>query len=98
MSMFRIPAPTLADREGALDAFNTEAAGEMAAALGRLGRDVETAVAALSDPPTDDQLRAAAQAVWRYFVQREACGLRDHGDAIRDYGIPRSVLNRLGAR
>jgi hypothetical protein len=98
MSMFRIPTPTLADREGALDAFNAEAAGEMAAALGRLGRDVQTTVAALSAPPTDDQLRAAAQAVWRYFVQREACGLRDHTDPIKDYGIPQSVLNRLGAR
>jgi hypothetical protein len=98
MSMFRIPTPTLADKEGALDAFNAEAAGEMAAALGRLGHGVQTALAAFDSPPNDDQLRAAAQAVWRYFVQREACGLRDHSDAIRDYGIPPSVLNRLGAR
>ncbi len=90
MSMFRIPTPTLADKEGALDAFN--------AALGRLGGEVQTALAALDHPPTDDQLRTAAQAVWRYFVQREACGLRDHSDPVRDYGIPKSVLNRLGAR
>ena len=98
MSMFRVPAPTLADKEAALAAFDAEAAGETAAALGRLGRQVQTALAALDAPPTDPQLRAAAQAVCSYFIQREACGLRDHKDAIRDYGIPPAVLNRLGAR
>jgi hypothetical protein len=42
-------------------------------------------------------VKGAARAVWKYFVQREACGMRDHREAIRLYGIPGEVLVRLGA-
>jgi hypothetical protein len=41
-------------------------------------------------------LKAAADAVWKYLVQREACGARRHDEAISTYGIPREVLMRLG--
>ena len=41
---------------------------------------------------------AAATAVWYYFIQREACGIRNQKPAIEHYGIPREVLMRLGAR
>ena len=37
-----------------------------------------------------------ARAVWLYFVQREACGLRSHDHPIEVYGIPREVLVRVG--
>jgi hypothetical protein len=44
------------------------------------------------------RLRNAAAAVHAYFIQRELCGFRRHDDVIREMGIPRSVLVRLGAR
>lgn len=43
-------------------------------------------------------LREAAKAVHAYFIQRELCGLRRHDDVIREMGIPRAVLVRLGAQ
>ena len=43
-------------------------------------------------------LKAAAEAVWALFIQREACGMRDQKPVIADLGIPRAVLVRLGAR
>lgn len=79
-----------------------EIAGEMASSLGRAGERVALAIAALSatGEGTDRAaaLRAAADAVYAYFIQRELCGLRRHDDAIREYAIPRAVLARLGAR
>ena len=97
---FRLPqsltGPTA--RERIHSALEAELAGEGASALGRLGKAVEETLAALNDTPEDALLlKAAADAVWRYFVQREVMGLRDHRPAIRDYAIPRRVLLRLGA-
>ena len=43
-------------------------------------------------------LKAAADAVWGFLVQREVMGLRDRAQVIAQYGIPREVLARLGAR
>ena len=43
-------------------------------------------------------LKAAADAVWCFFVQREVLGLRDRAAVIAQYDIPREVLARLGAR
>lgn len=82
-----------------------EVMAEKASSLGYHGRQVEQAMAALrafdegrgSREERVVLLRAAARAVWKYFVQREACGMRDHRDAIRLYGIPGEVLVRLGA-
>ena len=82
-----------------------EVAGEKAASLGHHGRQVEKAMAALrafdADPGRPEEraelLRVAAREVWKFFVPREMCGLRDQMDAIRHYGIPGEVLVRLGA-
>lgn len=72
----------------------------MAAALGRAGQKVEQTLEKLNTAPESERplhLKAAAQAVQAYFIQRELCGLRNHDDPIRHYGIPRAVLVRLGA-
>jgi hypothetical protein len=75
---------------------------EQASSLGRAGRKVEAALTALRDHPGGEEravvLKAAADAVWGFFVQREIMGLRDRNAVIAQYGIPREVLVRLGAR
>jgi hypothetical protein len=74
---------------------------EQAHALGRMGRRVEVALAALSDHQGEGRgevLKVAADAVWCFLVQREVMGLRDRAAVIAQYGIPREVLNRIGAR
>jgi hypothetical protein len=86
-------------------ALQHEIAGELASALGRMGREVERALAALREseaapgsPERADLLKSAAGAVWCYFVQREVNGMRNHRGVIADYNIPRDVLARLGVR
>lgn len=79
--------------------------GEMAASLGLHGERVERAIAALrafdeAGGEGEERLtllRAAAQEVWAYFVQREVCGFRNNSDAVAQYRIPGEVLARLGA-
>ncbi|MAW88615.1 MAG: hypothetical protein CMJ42_19010 [Phyllobacteriaceae bacterium] len=83
-------------------AFQYEAAADMAVSLGMAGRRVEAALAALrrtarDDPSRPDRLKDAARAVHAYFIQRELIGLRRHDALIREMGIPREVLVRLGA-
>ena len=43
-------------------------------------------------------LKTACDAVWCLLVQREVMGLRDRAAVVAQYGIPREVMNRLGAR
>ena len=81
----------------------SELVGEQASALGRMGREVERSLAALRATTAErgsaeraDLLKAAASAVWCYFIQREVNGLRNHRAPIADYDIPREVLARLG--
>jgi hypothetical protein len=75
---------------------------EQAHSLGRAGGKVEAALAALRAHPggegRGEVLRAAADAVWSFLVQREVMGLRDRAAIIAQYGIPREVLNQIGAR
>jgi len=75
---------------------------EQAQSLGRAGRKVEAALAALRDHPGGEGrpalVKAAADAVWGFFVQREVIGLRDRTQVIAQYAIPREVLVRIGAR
>jgi hypothetical protein len=89
-------------------ALGYEIAQEQAAALGRLGRTLETALAALDrhgsvgpEPAglvaRERLLRSAAYALWCFVIQREACGLRDQRLIVRDYAVPGEVLNRMGA-
>lgn len=97
----RFSAATLA--ESMQSALDYEIAGEKASSLGRAGDAVQQTLARLRafDGEAHERavlLKAAAEAVWAYFIQRELCGLRRHDDAIREYGIPREVLVRLGAR
>ena len=75
---------------------------EQAQSLGRAGRKVEAALAALRDHPGGEGrpavLKAAADAVWSFLVQREVMGLRDRAQVVAQYAIPPEVLARLGAR
>ena len=100
-------------RENVLD---YELAQEQAAALGRLGRALENALAALSDydharAERGEELAApgspaaavrerlvqdAGDALWRFVVQREACGLCDQRLIVREYCIPAEVQDRMG--
>jgi len=82
-----------------------EIVAEKASALGHHGRLAQKAVAALhafdAAPDTGVErltlVKTAAREVWKYFIQRELCGLRDQRDVIREYRIPQEVLMRLGA-
>ena len=91
---------------GAFDLLKAEIAGESAASLGYHGRQVEAAMNALRAFDADAKgtaderlalLKTAATAVWKYFVQREICGMRDHRWVINDYGITNEVMFRMGA-
>lgn len=92
-------------RASGFDVLQHEMAGEAAAALGRIGGKMEKALAALrafdagedQTEPRDALVKAAAKAVWMFFVQRESLGLRDQRPVIAHHQIPREVLRRLGA-
>jgi len=74
---------------------------EQAATLGRMGRKAEAALAALKAHEGDgrgEAVKAAADAVWCFLVQREVMGLRDRARIVADYDIPREVMARLGVR
>lgn len=83
-------------------AFRHELLEEQASSLGRAGRKVEAALAALASHPGGEGrpavLKAATDAVWAFLVQREVMGLRDRNAVVAQYGIPREVMVRLGAR
>jgi hypothetical protein len=92
-------------------ALDYEIVQDQASALGRMGRALEAAVAALSayDQSLTENLHAAdpaarralvqeaSNALWCFVVQREACGLRDPRPVIRDYRVPAEVQNCMGA-
>jgi hypothetical protein len=90
-----------------LDVLEYELVQEQAAALGRMGRALEAALAKLREfdaahprsgaPEATRQERralvtAAGKALWMFVVQREACGLRDSRTVMRDYNVPGEVL------
>ena len=94
------------------DVLADEFAREKASALGRLGRALEAALAALAEfdaghshqscAAEERQLRAslvaeASVALWHFVVQRDACGLRDMRYVLRDYRVPPEVAARMGA-
>ena len=106
----RPPRPTqniwTANPAAALD---YEIAQEKASTLGRLGRALEAALAALREfdagtaEPNAETRRArralvaqAGHALWMFVVQREALGLRDSRHVMRDYGVPAEVQGRMG--
>lgn len=90
-------------------ALDYEIAQEQASALGRLGRALEAALAALAAHDRDydsdhaepsgartELVQDASNALWCFMVQREAVGLRDPRPVFRDYCIPTEVRNRMG--
>jgi len=104
MSSFRMPQNLVArlKPETGDAVLNYELMQEQAYSLGKAGKKVETALAALSAHPGGEGraalVKAAADAVWGFLVQREVMGLRDRAQVISQYGIPREVLARIGAR
>lgn len=106
MSSLRMPQGSRSPFQTGANVLDIEIQQERSAALGAAGQRIEKALAALREfdaagrditlrPPI---LKEAATAVWYYFIQREACGIRDQRPAIEHYAIPREVLVRLGAR
>jgi hypothetical protein len=95
-----------------VDALDYEIAQEMASTLGRLGRALERAVRALAEYDTawpsgttmsgraheerQKLVAEASRALWCFVVQREACGLRDGRQVLRDYAVPPEVRDRMG--
>jgi hypothetical protein len=78
---------------------------EKASALGRLGRRLEAALAALAACPKtadcDQEIRKelvkqAGYALWMFAVQRESCGLRDTTRMMRQYNVPKEILAHMG--
>ena len=95
-----------------LDVLEYEIIQEQAAALGRMGRALEAALAKLREfdaahpravaPASAQQARRtlvmqAGLALWMFVVQREACGLRNSRTVMHDYNVPREVEQRMGA-
>ena len=95
-----------------VDVLNYEIVQEQAAALGRMGRALEAALARLREfddahpragaPTSTQQARRtlvmeAGHALWMLVVQREACGLRDSRTVMRTYNVPGEVQQRMGA-
>jgi len=92
-------------RRTGVAALDYEIAQEQASALGRLGRMLEAALAALahhdaaSSAPATVRAQLVAEAgdaLWCFIIQREACGLRDPRPVLRDYRVPAEVQNRMG--
>ena len=76
-----------------------ELQGERAASLGRAGKRVEEALAALAaagSPPDGELVDEAATAVWYYLIVRESLRMFDHKAALAIYGVPSFVLARVG--
>ena len=95
-----------------VDVLNYEIVQEQAAALGRMGRALEAALAELREfdaahPRSGASASApqarrtlvmeAGHALWMLVVQREACGLRDSRTVMRDYNVPGEVQQRMGS-
>jgi hypothetical protein len=97
----RSPLPSSSSRNPGTAALDYEIAQEQVSALGRAGRALETALAALAAHTASDTARVklvqdAGYALWCFMVQREALGLRDPRPVLRDYGVPAEVQNRMG--
>jgi hypothetical protein len=86
-----------------------EIALEKASALGRMGRALEAALATLRAFDTQARemtaeakrerralVEQAGYALWLFVVQREALGLRDSPQLMRDYQVPGEVRARMG--
>jgi hypothetical protein len=104
----RLP-PKIANIWTANPTLDYELAREKASALGRLGRGLESAIEALrffdesTAEPSEETRRKrralvahAGHALWLFVVQREAIGLRDSRQIMRDYRVPADVQGCMG--
>lgn len=95
---------SLGQGNDAIDAFAYEARQEAAAALGRIGKQLEEALEALKrhdetpNPNRDreDLLQQAADRTQALIIQREAFGLYASRDVQKVYAIPPEVMARIG--
>jgi len=84
---------------------------QSAEVLGALGRELNAALDALAAfeaahprPLTEERARTTREALlaragdvlWRFVIQREACGLRDSERLMQDYKVPAAVRLRMG--
>lgn len=69
-----------------------------AVAMGRAGKKVEVALAALAagEAPREHLLDAAANAVWELLIVRESLKFYDHKIALAFFEIPPAVMARVG--
>ena len=93
-----------------IDALQYEVLQEKAFTLSRLSDALQAALNDLrhfeTEPRTSGDgeeasrrerlLDAAAEALWEFVVQREACGLRNTEAVLREYGVPSVVRLRMG--
>ncbi len=93
-----------ADRLRALGAnpLDYEIAQEKASALSRAGEKLAQALSAYRACEDETQraelLAGAAERLWFFIVQREACGLRDHRLVYELYEVPAAVRAAMGPR
>jgi hypothetical protein len=82
-----------------------EIAEEKVSALGRLGRRLDAALAALAACPrtagSNREIRGclvdeAGHALWLLAAQREACGLNNLAHLLQVYRVPNEVVARMG--
>jgi hypothetical protein len=94
--------------EKRLAALEEEIVQEKAVGLARSAERLHRALEALraadaaSPPPVpaarEPLLSTAAEALWYYVVQREACNLRDTDAVLRELRVPPEVELRMGVR
>ncbi|WP_210259974.1 DUF6665 family protein [Martelella sp. HB161492] len=90
--------------ERQFNAFSEELLKETAEALGRLGRDLEQALAALkrhdetpgSNLDRDALVQNAADKAFALFIQRDYLGLKSDHHLTATYDIPNEVMLRVG--
>lgn len=94
--------PALMPVKAPVTTLDFELAEEQAGALGRLGRELVQALAALRQEADGDlKVRQrltdrAGEVLWMFLIQREAIGLRDERAVFRTYGVPAAVIARMG--
>jgi hypothetical protein len=86
-----------------VESVQTEIAQEKAAALSRTATRLSDALDRLRDhdagrSPGDRPalLASAAEALWYYVIEREACGMRDVQPVLDHFRVPREVYLRMG--
>jgi hypothetical protein len=80
-------------RDAPVTVLDYELQEEKASALGRAGRRLEAALAALerAHQPAPEVLAEARDALWCYIVQRDVLGLSTDAAFLAAYRVPQSV-------